>query len=565
MSPLAPVVPRRLASALRLLVTFFAFLLGTACGPTAYEECVEEEALGIFVHDKNAACGCELTNCAALNKVCFEGDCCDPGLEPERCGCPGGCGDHEVCFANACCDPATARSDDNCGCEGSCDAGRGERCQEAAPGIHMCIVDPLLLAYDDANCGGNGPCKSADHCVQGACVCDPTDGDNLRNVEDCGCRGPCPAGASCLNGQCSCDDPTKVTCDVGGGQLECIDSHACSCDPLQHENDDLDCACAGACSALDSCVEGTCLCDINANLSNEDACGCGAACPFETVNGTPTSQRSLACSGGSCTCPPGKQLCEPDPLSMMAPGSGILRYDDRCVTSAPGVEYCGDCNTFCTGGSTCHRVTNAAGQVMRYECDYCNPSEHQSDELDCGCEGPCGSGEYCNSGACVCDPSQHLFDELNCGCEGTCELGESCSYGNCVCDPLQHLNDSTNCACDGACPSTQAEFRSGTTIHYASHLSCSSGHCACPPGEARCNPLGFDDLDASFTDRVIHNRCVPSSELPRWAPDCHHVCSSFGFEAIAVDGNNDDDYDCYYCCPAGDLDCMRTARNSGCP
>jgi hypothetical protein len=66
----------------------------------------------------------------------------------------------------------------------------------------------------------------------------------------------------------------------------------------------------------------------------------------------------------------------------------------------------------------------------------CEPATHQSDDDNCGCNGPCPNGLGCAFGACSkCDALQNLTNSANCGCNGGCNGDEICDAGQCICKP----------------------------------------------------------------------------------------------------------------------------------
>ncbi len=377
-------------------------------------------------------------------------------------------------------------------------------------------------ARDSTNCGCNGPVPAEFRCFAGQ-SCDPR--EHARDVLNCGCNGECNSGHVCTDGSCCNPENHRLDdalCFCRGPCAKgerCLDGE-CICDRKLHLDDEANCGCHGPCPhpGLEECIGGECLCVYSANLDNSANCGCNGACPEQAV-----------CRNGHCECPAGFILCSTG-------GTGTARCDP----------------------------------VLTSPCA-CNPEDHVSDAANCGCSGPCGSGERCHDGRCQCDPLLHLEDPFNCGCnllsggvdasqpldcterfdgrracqdgqcvcpagtlwcdgqctsktqccdkfqhlsdvancacKGPCAEGSYCQNGACYCDPLDHQSDSKNCACKGPC---------------AINKQCDQGACVCQPGFTACWVKdGWPNAGAVY--------CVDAQYTGAVCPDCVRLCPGSDF------------------------------------
>lgn len=360
--------------------------------------------------------------------------------------------------------------------------------------------DPIQHATDPTNCGCKGPVPQGQFCVQGsACTVEQHMGDALN----CGCHGPCAGGEWCVSGQCVCN-------------------------PEQNKQNTQNCACGGPCQAnLEVCANGKCVCDPSKNLENPDNCACKGACPSGQV-----------CAQGRCGCPEGtvmcKGVCEPkETASCLCNLSQHLADKDNCGCEGP-----------CGSDQACKNA----------KC-VCDPVYHGEDSQNCGCTGQqCKDGQICQAGQCVCpggqvycappgkvamcqaseccDPAVHQSDDANCGCNGPCPDGMGCSFGACSqCEPLKNLQNSANCGCTGACKGDEI---------------CQNGQCICKPGLNPC----FAKV-GPFAGKTVCQP-VPASQL---CADCLKECDG-GTNCETKPGMTIADYSTtgqavFQCCPPG--------------
>jgi hypothetical protein len=431
-----------------------------------------------------------------------------------------------------------------------------------------------------------------DGCVPMAEICngidDDCDGvidngfDLNTDVNNCGaCNNRClfaNAVPQCLGGICHI-----LTCDVGYGNADGIESNGCEC---TQTNGGIE-----ICDGIDNNCNG--VIDEGFNLQTDPAnCGtCGHRCNFMNAVG--------ACTGGTCVL----DHCLPNFYNIDGDPSNGCEYG--CLVSNGGTEICdgldNDCNgqiddmpidagqacfpfgTGCTpngsGGYNCTGVCRAGTttcangflQCLGFTgpsieiCDNldndCNgvvddPFNKQTDPLHCGSCSPCNIPHAipsCTNGVCgilACAPDFHDIDgNLANGCEYQCH-----ATGPEICDGLDNncngqidegfdkQNDPNNCG-----PScTRCGFP------HASAL-CTSGTCAlgaCDPGYVNldgqaangceyqctftsateiCN--GVDDncngqVDEGFNLQTDANNCG----------SCNHVCQFNHAAATCVNG-----------------------------
>ncbi|HVR62486.1 MAG TPA: hypothetical protein VMU50_11330, partial [Polyangia bacterium] len=359
----------------------------------------------------------------------------------------------------------------------TCDATRPLACQNAA-GPWTC-VDPQ---NDAVNCGGCGrACPAGVACSAGVCAggvaaCAPplsscgtactTLADDPANCGGCGnvCQGGvCGASACQPPGSGKYSDPCVANTDCGAGMM-CMDEAR-----FGWGNG----FCTTPCDANRSCAAGQACVNVGAKLGNfglcESKCTADADCP-----------RGYLCGSG---------LCAPDCRSStkICPGGQTCDATGRCV---PGATM----TTTTTGALAVCPGTNAAPVCTNLYYDGAN----------CGtCGNICGSGMYCQGGACIAvasgcpapgklcvdQPTGKSYcayvdaDPGNCGfCGNVCSASTYCQSGACVpndggasadaqapiCpDPMTKvcpiaaggyycalvMNDPANCgACGNACP-----------------------------------------------------------------------------------------------------------------
>lgn len=393
-------------------------------------------------------------------------------------------------------------------------------CGDDEAGSNSAICYPEEHWADNANCGCAGVCHGESVCYLGEC-CNPE--DHKSDQANCNCQGPCPEGHTCRHGNC-CDpafhlsDDTNCGCSGECEEFESCVEGACACSVEKTIFDDKQCGCNGPClPGMEVCLAGECACDVVKNLYNTENCACGGSCAHRPHCIGPEENR-CQCVNGACQCLDAfvlcAGLCEPksESICVCDPAENMANYEN-CACKGP-----------CPSGWMCYE-----GQCQ------CDPLSHLADSTNCGCDGPCTKGRLCSNGACVCpegtiwcglhsqctmpssccEPSTHQSNASNCGCQGPCASGEKCEAGQCACDPLAHLDDSTNCACKGGC--AELAYEGNKPLDSI----CMNGDCVCPPGTTPCQLDG----DCSYPAHPgVGMRCVSENALSAYCGNCYDAC-----------------------------------------
>ncbi|MBN2498152.1 MAG: hypothetical protein JXR96_26415 [Deltaproteobacteria bacterium] len=329
------------------------------------------------------ACICDPASCAGC---CDAAGACRGGDEDALCGAggapcedcsPGACEDGGVCSgcnaetcASGCCVGATCHqpSLEHCGAGGeacaSCDPDRADAC-----------------AQGECVCGQEAACGECQHCLGGACRCDPLS-----------CPGCC-RGADCLAGT------TDESCGRAGAA--CADCRPSTCEP------------GGVCStcSAETCADGCCV-----------GASCHAPPSFEHcgMNG----QACVACdreladacgADGTCRCGQGPACAE-----------GQRCEAALCACDASSCDGCCDARGLCQPGTS-----NAACGLEGSACADCQQSSstcHEGECLDCG-------AQTCPEGCCENNTCQPGDSKQACGTGGEacakCHGAERCTEHAC--------------------------------------------------------------------------------------------------------------------------------------
>jgi len=388
---------------------------------------------------------------------CVDGVCCDQACQGQCQACditPGTCAPvvsgqpHNL--------PQSGRSacTGSGVCGGSCAAGQTQVCSypsvKCAGGT--CVSDTVTAAVNcnNGSCPGTTPQPCAGHLACGATTCLP---------------GPCAADTDCAAG---------FFCGVGGvctAQLP--QGNACpSTNCLGQSNCD---QCAAG-----SCVDGVC-CDRACNGQCE-ACNLAGklgVCSTVAAGKTPVAPRT-ACTG-------------------TAPCAGLCNGSDATACHFPTVA-CGPGQS-CSGGavtlpSSCKNGSCVAPVPPTQTCSgVCTGTGCGN----CATDPDCGSGKYCNAGACVptlapssvCSrntqcASSFCVDGFCCqtGCAGACQNCSAnpgtCTFTGTASTPIQPITDATTtrAACPGNGICEQACNGSGAScVAVATGTTCTAPTC----------------------------------------------------------------------------------------
>jgi hypothetical protein len=296
------------------------------------------------------------------------------------------------------------------------------------------------------------PRQIGTECAQGYLVCDAGGAvscvNPLVDPSNCHrCGNVCPGADSCVNGSCECD-LTICTSDAGA---VCSDT----------ETDPLNCGgCDAACPPNEVCISGKCACLPSSTIAECAASDGGLSCVDLLTD-------SSNCNGCGIQCPSDQHCAAPEGVSGVCvcdePDGGppiIESCDDTCVDTTQDPHNCGGCGNVCVSGSCV--LGDAGAGVCACPLPYrqCGPScvDTYGDVNHCGsCDNDCyivGKGLTdlnCNLGKCYCSGDGTICsdggcalvesDPLNCGaCGFVCEVpSQDCVSGVCTCPFSQSL------------------------------------------------------------------------------------------------------------------------------
>lgn len=393
---------------------------GAAC--TVDDECMAGVCVGLNVCAADVVGdGGQADPCADLPEgtVCDDGDACTLDDVCTAGACAGAlvdCSASAAACVAAACDPAT----------GACVAtpiAEGEACDDGNPCTtgEVCAFESCVAGSSAPNgtaCSDGDPQTVADVCVNGICVGSAT------------CQGECCAleeGASCDDGDLCTDEAScqSGVCVPVVKEWDCtqFDSQCTvgRCDkalgacaefarPQGTECDD-----GKKCTAVDTCLDGTCL-GLAVDCSHLDqACVAGVCQELLGECQAVPKQDDLPCSDGDpCT---GHDDCE----------SGVCKGDINLCVACDGKQP-GDA---CDDGDRCTDGAGVCAQVSTgLRCD--------SNAVSCGDPNLTCGVQICDSDSD--DPSEdlcasaiviNLHNGANCDDGNACTQGDTCAAGAC--------------------------------------------------------------------------------------------------------------------------------------
>ena len=319
--------------------------------PCTAEGC--DPKTGCFSQPANDGLLCTDNSLCSSNDVCVNGSCTGtqiPCAEPDQCHAPGVCDP-----ASGTCSYAIQGYETPCATSNCCSS-HGVGCGNASVQACVCTIDSFCcqVMWD------------------GICVNEATDqcGGNVANVgiaAPVGCDDGlgCTDADLCVNGLClgtpnaaTCDDNNACTADSCDGLAGCLhatlDGNACD-DGSACTNGD---TCVGQactagplviCSAMDDChTVGTCdpangVCS-NPNAENGIACSDGSACTASDTCADGT------CAGGAAPNCDDDSVCTDD---ACAPATGCVHTAalGECLTTSLTLNNAASTNTAFDGGS----------------------------------------------------------------------------------------------------------------------------------------------------------------------------------------------------------------------
>jgi len=404
------------------------------------------------------------------------------------------CTDNDQCTIGQCQGTVKECSDGNLCTDDACNAATGQ-----------CDFINNTKGCDDGNA-----CTQTDQCDGGVCTgadnqCDCQVDDDCEEYDD---GNPCTGVVRCVNSECVVDQATVVDCsgiDAGPCKDVYCDEQDGQC-KTKNSADDSGCDDGNACTAADSCSDGSCVgetlkCD-DGDECTVDGCDPATGCTTDAVDdGTECNDGSLCTSGdhceaGACVGDLVEECdsCEADEdCQDFEDGNlcnGTLKcIEGKCLVDDESIVVCdipeGDCTE-----SKCNPATGECetGEMLDgtpcddanfcTELDYCSMGDCKGLPIDCDDVNAC-TDETCDPDVgCVYEPK-----EGSCGDGDPCTLNDHCADGVCVGDP------DPACQCDSSADCEDFEdgdFCNGTLI-------CENQKCVLDPDTiVDCNIPGLD-------------------------------------------------------------------------
>lgn len=258
-------------------------------------------------------------------------------------------------------------------------------------------------------------CSSGDegryYCDDSSCYqCDAYGCSTVAPPAKTACTGAssCPAGSVCTATGCTATCSDGVPCAKG----EVCKAGLCAA-PAVNPGPKKDCTTKSDCGSGKACVSGTC-----------QACGGSAGpCPCTTSTAATDCASGQACVAGLCTAP--SNTCK---FSSEC-DSGKICADGQCLASCEAAP--------CAAGFTCDKgackpAITTTGCTTGQQCAGDTPQCVAGACVKaCAADAECGSGKFCDQGACVLDtrPHPNCTDDSQCG--GTSATPKKCVGGFC--------------------------------------------------------------------------------------------------------------------------------------
>ncbi len=291
------------------------------------------------------------------------------------------------------------------------------------------------------------------------------------------------------------------------------------------------------------CSSNSLICDAGC-FARDDPRTCGS-CSNDCTKLPNISLKGLTCAAGKCV------------YECAFPYGDCFNEGQGCSFNLAQYNFCGSCNTFCTGATaTCAPTSDFQGYACSDGCPAWAPTECSyacantaTEVRNCGaCGKTCPNNFDHGAGACVngtctilCDPGYDV-------CNGNCANFQSDDHncGGCgssfACDSV-HTCRAGTCACKNACDGTCVDFQSDSSNCGACGHGCLGAACVdgwCDPitlasGEGDYGPVAVDETNVywgNLPDGTLRKQ--PTAGGPT------EIAGSgvFGPFALAIDSQN---------------------------
>lgn len=508
-------------------------------------------------------------------KPCTSGDACEGGVCSSgviTCACTthADClaqDDGNLCNGTAFCNFATGKCQLNPASVVSCPSGGDTQCaaNRCQPKTGQCAMTPRL---DGLLCDDGNPCSANESCQAGLC---------LATADICPCKkaADCPDDGNACNGLLYCDLNSN-TCKVNPASVVvCLPGdNACApvqCDPASGDCqpspvvDGVACDDGEPCTALGSCVAGTCKngadiceCEVDADCNlfeNGNLCDGTLYCDktknacvvspttvvsCSTANDTACSVARCAPKTGQCAltnvamgvqCQDGNPCTVNDYCAQGACNTGVLvclcqtdadcaKYDDGDLCN--GLWYCDqaglepNCAPQANSAVSCDqaKAPTCTSMVCAPKTGSCGP---QPIAGNCDDGNTCTTNDFCLDAACQPGPVQVCNDANPCTFD-LCVSGQGCTHTlmpNAPCNDAEVCTKNDRCTAAGACQGAPTICEDGKDC---TEDACQqSVGCIATPAPGPCD----DDNSCTEQDTCAAGECVGT------AKDCddNNICT----------------------------------------
>jgi MYXO-CTERM domain-containing protein len=465
--------------------------------------------------------------------TCDGNGTCSHSNNGNGCNDSNACTTGDVCAGGICAGTAVqCAASDQCHNVGACNPANGV-CSNPAKANGATCNDGNACTQTDTcqtgTCAGSNPvvCAALDQC-HNAGACNTTTGacttPNKGNGTTCDDMNTCTSGETCQNGVCGGGTGTVCT-----ALDQCHDVGTCNAGVCTNpvKTNGASCSDGNACTAGDSCQNGSCQAGAPVTCTPLDQCHNAGTC--NPANGTcsnPTKANGAVCDDGKfCTtpdacsngvCSGAARVCN-DGIACTVDGCSDAQgrcttdptpcgcaKDADCTDGNPcnGVEKCDLTSLACKQGTpvdcssqtddcnvgTCSPATGTCSAVARADSTVCDDGNActradacksgkciGANPVTCTALDQCHVVGVCNTGSGVCS-NPAAGNGATCSDGSACTVGDKCMGGTCVSGVALDCTDSSPCtadACDAAAGCVHPPGNGGTVCGSAA--SCSGG------------------------------------------------------------------------------------------